>query len=60
MDLMSKSEFVNPDSIELTNIAQCKKKTTIHKVTTMLATPENVLFPGHTHLLTSGADDPSL
>ena len=26
----------------------------------MLATSENVLFPGHKHLLTTGADDPSL
>ena len=26
----------------------------------MLATSKNVLFPGHNHLLTTGADDPSL
>ena len=26
----------------------------------MQATPKNVLFPGHTRLLTTGADDPSL
>ena len=26
----------------------------------MLATPENVLLPGHNHLLTTGTDDPSL
>ena len=26
----------------------------------MLATSRNVLFPGHNHLLTNGADDPSL
>ena len=26
----------------------------------MLATSNNVLFPGHNHLLTTGADDPSL
>ena len=26
----------------------------------MLATSENVLFPGHNHLLTTGTDDPSL
>ena len=25
----------------------------------MLATSENVLFPGHNHLLTTGTDDPS-
>ena len=26
----------------------------------MLATSENVLFPGHSHLLTTGIDDPLL
>ena len=26
----------------------------------MLATSENVLFPGYSHLPTTGADDPSL
>ena len=26
----------------------------------MLATSKNVLFPGHNHLLTTGADDPSI
>ena len=26
----------------------------------MLATSKNVLFPGHSHLLTTGTDDPSL
>ena len=35
------------------------KKATIHQVTTMLATSKNVLFPGHNHLLTTGADDPT-
>ena len=35
-----------------------RKKATIHQVTTMLATSKNVLFPGHNHLLTTGADDP--
>ena len=29
-------------------------------VTTMLATSENVLFPDHNHLLTTGTDDPLL
>ena len=29
------------------------KKATIHHVTTMLATSKNVLFPGHSHLLTT-------
>ena len=36
------------------------QKATIHQVTTMLATSKNVLFPGHNHLLTTGADDPTL
>ena len=36
------------------------KKTTIHQVTTMLATSKNVLYAGHNHLLTTGTDDPSL
>ena len=36
------------------------KKTTIHQLTTMLSFSKNVLFPGHNHLLTTGADDPSL
>ena len=34
------------------------QKATIHQVTTMLATSKNILFPGHNHLLTIGADDP--
>ena len=38
----------------------CAKNATIHQVTTMLATPTNVLFPGHNHLLITGTDDPSL
>ena len=36
------------------------QKATIQQVSTMLATSENVLFPGHNHLLTTGTDDPSL
>ena len=36
------------------------KKAIIHRVTTMLATSKNVLFPGPNHLLTTGGDDPSL
>ena len=36
------------------------KKATIHQVTTMPATSENVLFPGHNHLLTTDTDDPTL
>ena len=37
-----------------------RKKATIHQQTTMLSTSKNVPFPGHNHLLTTGADDPSL
>ena len=32
-------------------------KMTIHKVITMLATSKNALYPGHSHLLTTGTDD---
>ena len=35
-------------------------KNTIHQVTTMLVTSKNVLFPGYSHLLTTGTDDPLL
>ena len=35
----------------------CPQKATIHQLTTMLATSENVIFPGHNHLLTTGTDD---
>ena len=38
----------------------CAKKATIHQVTTMLATSRNVLFPGHSHLITIGTDDQTL
>ena len=34
-------------------VIRCTKKTTIHQVTTMLATSKNVLFPNHNHLLTT-------
>ena len=37
-----------------------RKKATIHQETTMLATSKNVLFQGHNHPLTTGADDPIL
>ena len=36
------------------------KKATIHQLSTMLATCKNVLFPGHNHLLITGADVPLL
>ena len=35
-------------------------KDTIHVLTTMLATSKDILFQGHNHLLTTGADDPTL
>ena len=37
-----------------------RKKASIHLVTTMLATSENVLFPGHSHLQTTSTDEPTL
>ena len=40
--------------------SHCATKTAIHQVTTMLATSKNVLCPGHSHLLTTSADDPTL
>ena len=36
------------------------KKPLSTSLITMLSTSKNVLFPGHNHLLTSGADDPTL
>ena len=36
------------------------KKSTIHQVTVILSTSRKVIFPGHNHLLTTSADDPSL
>ena len=36
-----------------------RKKATIHQLTTMLSTSKNVLVPGHNHLLTTSADEPS-
>ena len=37
-----------------------QKKNNIHQLITMLSTSKNVLFPGHNHLLTTGANEPSL
>ena len=42
-----------------TGLSLCKKAI-IHQVTTILATSKNVLFPDHNHLLTPGADHPSI
>ena len=36
------------------------EKNTIDQVATMLTTSKNALFPGHSQLLTTGTDDPSL
>ena len=47
-------------SPERTEDTTLRKKVTIHKVTTMLATSKNVLFPGHNHLLTTSTYDPTL
>ena len=44
----------------LYNLLSLRKKATIQKLTTMLTTSKNVLFPGPNHLLTTGADDPTL
>ena len=47
----------------LTSLSICTnttQKATIHQVTTILATSKNVLLPPANHLLTTGADDPSL
>ena len=41
-------------------IVHSVQKITIHQVTTMLVTSENVIFVGHNHLLTIGTDDPTL
>ena len=49
-----------PYSYIWTNATTLRKKAIIYQGTTMLATSKNVLFPGHNHLLTTGADDPSL
>ena len=46
----------NNTDAEVLNTVQ---KATIHQVTTMLATSKNVLFPHHSHLLTTDTDDPS-
>ena len=36
------------------------KNATIHQLTSMLATFNKVLFPGHNHMLTTGIDDPTI
>ena len=48
--------------LETSNFLQIplRKKSTIHHVTTILATSKNVRFPGHSHLFTTSIDDPSI
>ena len=52
--------FLNGKEVYKVTISLHGKKATIHQVTTMLATSKNVLFPGHNHLLTTGAGDLTL
>ena len=51
---------VQKDQIARCYIHAVGNKATIHQLATMLSTSKYVLFPGHSHLLTTGADDPSL
>ena len=62
MGYMSKTKHDQNNVTYTGKIATIQQVTTmlIHQVTTMLATSKNVLFPCHNHLLTTGADDPSL
>ena len=53
------SEHALPYYKSITHLSQCNKAT-IRQVTTMLATSKNVLFPSHSHLLTTSTGDPSL
>ena len=56
--LVSHTDSASSWTSDMMHTAQ--KKTTIDQVTTMLAPSKSVLFPGHNHLLTTGADDPAL
>ena len=48
------------DGNNLAQVGIVQKNLTIHQVTTMVATSNNVLFPGHNQLLTTGTNDPTL
>ena len=48
------------DSMSTHHYQSQRKTATIHQLTTMLSTSKYVLFRGHNHLLTTGADDPTL
>ena len=52
--------IVSKQLVWITVVSPLVNKVTIHQVTTMLATSKNILFPGHSHLLTTGDDDSSL
>ena len=52
--LMRKSQSVNYQTLSL------GKKAVIPQPTAMVSTSKDVLFPGDNHLLTTGADDPTL
>ena len=43
--------------VQLVQQISLRKKATIHQLTTMLSTCKIGLFPGHNHLVTTGADD---
>ena len=47
-------------SYSFTMAGTAQKKSGIHRVTTMLATSKSVIFPGHSHLLTTGTNDKTL
>ena len=64
-DYLCRVEFYQPVMICKSIGYHClvftlRRKATIHQVTTMLSTSENVPFPGHNHLLTTCGDDLSL
>ena len=51
---------VNMWRIDLLHHMITVQTATIHQLITMLSTLKNVQFPGHNHLLTTHADDPTL
>ena len=46
--------------LPLNNVIDTAQTATIHHLTTMLAASKNALFPSHSHLLTTSADDLTL
>ena len=59
MTVTKKSVFRKQNLVDI-SLLPLGEKATIHQVTTMLATSKNGLFPGHNHLVTTGADDQTL